>query len=53
VSIYTYETLNTRFHTLDTDNERHQPKDIVLPIIYGEQYDSTDYVINLLRSFRR
>lgn len=43
---YDMETLNPRFHTFDAANEQFQPEDIVLPVIYGEQYDSTDFVIN-------
>jgi hypothetical protein len=42
---YDFETLNPRFHTFDKCGERFLPDNIVLPVIYGEQYDSTEFVI--------
>ena len=44
---YDFEALNPRFHTFDKNDEQFQPESIVLPVIYGEQYDSTDLVINI------
>ena len=44
---YDFETLNPRFYTFDKNDEQFQPESIVLPVIYGQQYDSTDLVINL------
>ena len=42
---YDFETLNPRFHTFEKCGEQFLPDNIVLPVIYGEQYDSTEFVI--------
>jgi len=45
---YDFEALNTRFPTVDLGRKHRQPDYIVLPVVYGEQYDSTDLVLFLL-----
>jgi hypothetical protein len=42
---YDFDTLNTRFHTLEEGGERFLPSNIVLPVVYGEQYDSTEFIM--------
>ena len=51
---YEFETLNAKFHTVETTNKRLQPDYIVLPVIYGEKYDSTLIVLHsLINGFAR
>jgi len=45
---YDFDSLNARFNTVDLGGKHKQPDYIVLPVIYGEQYDSTDLVLFLL-----
>jgi len=45
---YDFESLNARLPTVDLGKKHRQPDYIVLPVIYGEQYDSTDLVLFLL-----
>lgn len=45
---YDFKTLNARFHTVDIANRRLQPDYIVLPVIYGENYDSTLIILHSL-----
>ena len=45
---YDFDALNARFPTVDLGQKHRQPNYIVLPVIYGEQYDSTDLVLFML-----
>ena len=45
---YDFETLNSRFYTFDEDRGQFQPDTIVLLVIYGEPYNSTEFVICLV-----
>lgn len=47
---YEFETLNARFHAVESTNKSLQPDYIVLPVIYGEMYDSTLIVLHSLMS---
>jgi hypothetical protein len=40
-----FNTLNSRFHTLEEGGERFLPDNIVLPVVYGELYDSNEFVM--------
>ena len=43
---YDFETLNPRFHTFEKGGEQFQPNNITLPVMYGEQYESTEVVMH-------
>ena len=45
---YEFETLNARFHIIDIADKCLQPDYIVLPVIYGEKYDSTLIILHSL-----
>jgi len=45
---YDFEALNARFHTIEITNKQSQPDYIVLPVIYGEQYNSNEIVLHSL-----
>jgi len=45
---YDFDALNVRFPTVDLGIKHRYPDYIVLPVVYGEQYDSTDLVLFLL-----
>ena len=45
---YDFASLNSRFCTLEENVEQFQPNNIVLPVIYGEQYDSTELVMTIV-----
>ena len=42
---YDFEALNAKFPTIEIADKRLQPDYIVLPVIYGEKYDSTEIII--------
>jgi hypothetical protein len=45
---YSFETLNAKFPTVITTGKSLQPDHVVLPVIYGDKYDSTEIIIHSL-----
>jgi len=51
---YEFETLNARFQTINIVDKSKRHDYIILPVIYGEKYDSTPIVLHsLMNSFVR